>query len=568
MRRIILFLFAIYCLAGCAKIVTPVGGPKDVTPPEIVKEVPPSGQTHFTGNVIKISFNEFVTLENTMENVLVSPPLEHQPTFTLSGKTLTIKILDTLQPDRTYNFGFADCIRDFTEGNPIPYYNYAFSTGDYVDSMQLRGKVTDALTGQPVTDCFVFAYSEDIDSLPLTTRPQFVTKTRKDGSFTIKNIKSGDFKIFALKDINNNLIFDLPNESIAFADECYSSIYIPDTKNTTVTDSTSSPANVDSLKDAAPVEYPSISLQLFTEKDSTQALVKMQNKEAGKYEFFYKSSIKKLQKNFLSDTVPDYWEVLHGDTLTWYLKEPISDTLRVALTVNDTVCDTLQLTPFKGKEKAGRQRQSKPKYLSVSAKNQGELYKTILLQFGYPIRPVDEFEAMLVSKHKYSGNDTSYLKFSVPDSFVMELPLPMKVDEKVVYSLLIRDSVFQGYNGLASDTLKLDFTTKTEKDYGTLRMKYILPDNGFQYLATLSDSKGQPVAVDILSESKELTYNNLLAGNYSLKLIEDRNGNEQWDTGNYRRKLLPERIIAFEKSITIRGYWELEEVFEVKEEKR
>ena len=111
---------------------------------------------------------------------------------------------------------------------------------------------------------------------------------------------------------------------------------------------------------------------------------------------------------------------------------------------------------------------------------------------------MEEFEAMLVSKHKYSGNDTSYLKFSVPDSFVMELPLPLKVDEKVVYSLLIRDSVFQGYNGLASDTLKLDFTTKTEKDYGTLRMNYILPDNGFQYIATLTDAKGQPVAVEVL----------------------------------------------------------------------
>ncbi|MBQ4432595.1 MAG: hypothetical protein II894_00385, partial [Bacteroidales bacterium] len=158
--------------------------------------------------------------------------------------------------------------------------------------------------------------------------------------------------------------------------------------------------------------------------------------------------------------------------------------------------------------------------------------------------------------------------FSVPDSLVMELPLPLKVDEKVVYSLLIRDSVFQGYNGLASDTLKLDFTTKTEKDYGTLRMNYILPDNGFQYIATLTDAKGQPVAVDVLSESKELTYNNLLAGSYSLKLIEDRNGNGKWDTGNYRRKLLPERIIAFDKSITIRGYWELEEIFEVEDENR
>ena len=213
-----LMLLTAVLFTSCAKIVTPTGGPKDVTPPTITKESPPNGCKNFKGNTIKISFSEFVTLNNTFENVLISPPLSQQPTYLLSGKTLIIKFNDTLQSNQTYNIGFASCIQDFTEENPIPFYNYAFSTGESVDTFMLKGKVIDAQTNSAVKGCFVFAYSQDIDSLPLTTKPQYITKTLPNGSFVIKNIRPGNYKIFALKDINNNLIYDLPNEEIAFLD--------------------------------------------------------------------------------------------------------------------------------------------------------------------------------------------------------------------------------------------------------------------------------------------------------------------------------------------------------------
>ena len=218
LRKTILriLLLTTVLLTSCATIVMPTGGPKDVVPPTIAKEVPQNGCNNFKGNTIKITFNEFVTLNNTFENVLISPPLSQQPTYTLSGKTLIIKFNDTLQSNQTYNLGFANCIQDFTEENPIPFYNYAFSTGEAVDSFMLQGKVIEAQTTNAVKGCFVFAYSQDIDSLPLTTKPQYITKTQPNGAFAIKNIRPGSYKLFALKDINNNLIFDLPNEEIAF----------------------------------------------------------------------------------------------------------------------------------------------------------------------------------------------------------------------------------------------------------------------------------------------------------------------------------------------------------------
>ncbi len=558
-----LLLVTALLLTGCAKIVSPTGGPKDVTPPSITKESPQNGCNNFKGNTIKISFSEFITLNNTFENVLISPPLSQQPTYTISGKTLVIKFNDTLQSNQTYNIGFANCIQDFTEGNPIPFYNFAFSTGEAVDSFMLKGKVIDAQTNGAVKGCFVFAYSQDIDSLPLTTRPQYITKTQPNGAFAIKNIKEGNYKIFALKDINNNLIYDLPNEEIAFLDNTMEAVRMP----------VEVPQDTTSVKDSVEVvlpetteEVPETPLYLFTEEDTTQALVKLQNKELGKYEFIYKSKIHSHEVKVLSEKDYDRFEIVGHDTITWYLKEPLLDSMVVAMTVNDTVCDTLRLEPFKKASARTGQRRGKGgdhTPLAVANQNAGELYKPIALTFPYPVRPSDSIPVQIIATKKYTGNDTSYLKLSIPDIFTQSLIIDKKFEEKVPHTILIPDSVFFGYNGLTNDTIRIKFTTKTEKDYGLLRMDYHLPDNGYPFVIQLLNSKGDILQTDILHQSGAITYPNLIAGGYKIKAIEDRNGNGLWDTGNYRQKRQPERIFFFNKSLTIRGYWELEEEWTV-----
>ncbi len=554
-----LLLLTAVLLTGCAKIVTPTGGPKDVAPPTIAKESPQNGCNNFKGNTIKISFSEFFTLNNTFENVLISPPLSQQPTYTVSGKTLIIKFNDTLQSNQTYNIGFANCIQDFTEGNPIPFYNYAFSTGEAVDSFMLKGKVIDAQTNSAINGCFVFAYSQDIDSLPLTTKPQYITKTQPNGAFAIKNIRPGNYKLFALKDINNNLIFDLPNEEIAFLDNTMAAVKMP----------VEVPQDTAAVKDSIAVvlpdtmeKMPDTQLYLFMEEDTTQAFVKLQNKEIGKYEFIYKSKIHSHEVTVLSEKNYDHFEIVGRDTITWYMKEPLLDSMVVAITVNDSVCDTLRLEPFKKAGARTGQRRSKGSDhtpLVVTNQNAGELYKPIVLTFPYPVRPSDSIPVQIIATKKYTGNDTSYLKLFIPDIFTKSLIINKKFEEKVPHTILIPDSVFFGYNGLTNDTIRIKFTTKTEKDYGLLRMSYQLPNNNYPFVIQLLNSKGDVLQTDILQQSETITYPNLLAGSYKIKAIEDRNGNGVWDTGNYRKKLQPERVFNFNKAITIRGYWELEE---------
>ena len=544
----IVVIFAIL-LAGCAKIVTPTGGPKDTTPPKVVKMEPADGTVRFQSKHIRIWFDEYVTLNNPTENVLVSPPLGESPDYTIKGKSLVIKFKDTLRTNTTYNMVFSDAIKDFHEGNALDYIHYGFSTGDSLDDFMVRGNILDAKTLAPAKDFYVLLYKGDADSLPLTTLPDYVSKSLADGSFLLKNIAPGDYKIFALKDINANFRFDLPNEEIAFRDEIVTAVRaLPD-------------STADSLK----AELPAVTLLAFAGEDTVQVLARYENPAAGIYQFPYKHRFIEFSATPI-DSLLDYFEMINStrDTVTWYLKVPLQDTVQYLFNADGQI-DTVRIIPFKGKKQTGGrgrgQQQEAPK-LGVTFANAGEYHKPLALVFPYPVRPTDTFSVWVYSQQQ-DRKDTTVYRYAVPDTFLLQLPLPMNVTEKKTYSVMIPDSVFFGYNGLANDTLRTQFTTKSEKDYGTLIMNYQLPDDGKQYVATLWGND-KILQEDILTESKTITYPFLNPGTFRVSVFCDENSNGRWDPGDYHSKRQPETMYNFPQNITIRAYWDSEETFTIK----
>ena len=576
---IITLLTLPFVLGMCAKMLTPVGGPKDTTPPKLVKTQPESGSLNFSGNTFKITFDEYVVLNNPTENSIFSPPLEQTPKFTVSNKTLSVRIYDTLRPNTTYNVVFTDCIKDFTEGNPFPFFQYTFSTGATLDTFSYRGKLMDSREPEPVKNCFVFLYHDDVDSLPLTTRPDYVTKTLADGTFRFSNIAEGEYKIFALKDINKNLLFDLPNEEIAFGDTLVRATPMPSAvkaADTVVLKKTTKKKEKKKTKkentaSAAPViaDTDTISIYdefwLFTEKDTTLKLITCNNPAQGIYNIVYNNEIHDYLINFVNSqqTLPFYETICEtGDTITLYFKELPSDTLSLEIKVGERT-DTVTLMPFKTKsaKSGGRNKKSgsAPK-LSVTAQNSGELYKPFTLNFTYPLKPVENIEYQIVKKKK-RGNDTIIAQLAIPDTFITSIEIPFDKEEKVPYNISFRDSVFYAYNGLTNDSLNYNFTLHSEKDYGNLIINYNLEKVG-TYIVQLLTTNGNIVCNNTITNSQKVVYEHLTPGEYKIKVIEDRNRNGKWDTGNYRKKEQPEKIFYFKKKITIRGYWELEEDFD------
>ncbi|MEC5147634.1 Ig-like domain-containing protein [Chitinophaga sp. 212800010-3] len=200
----------------CANIVPPSGGPRDSLPPVLLQVTPGDSTLHFKSKKVSFIFDEYVELDNVNDKMIVSPTLKRIPIVTAKLHTVTMEIKDTLQPNTTYTFNFADAIRDINERNVIQDFQYVVSTGDYLDSLQVAGHLIDAENGKVDSNVAVMLYRDLSDSVVSKEKPVYYAKTKSDGSFRFKNIAPGVYKIFALKEEDRDLQYNQPSEMIAF----------------------------------------------------------------------------------------------------------------------------------------------------------------------------------------------------------------------------------------------------------------------------------------------------------------------------------------------------------------
>ena len=286
-------LFVAFLNHHCANAVAPTGGPKDTTPPVVVEAVPKNQSTNFIGKKIEITFDEFITLDNANQNVMISPPMSEKPDIKLKNKTVIVRFKEDLVPNTTYTINFGSTIKDLHEGNPFNDYVYSFSTGDHIDTLSIAGKLLNAEDKKPVEGAYVGLYAADrdnLDSLPMTTAPNYITKTDKDGNFRLNGLTNKHYLVFGLKDANANLYFDLPNESVAFLDSLVPASYpqslLPKpAMDSTMTDSLTMQVDSVVFETKTTTKFDQnafkLTLEMFTEVDSTQVLLEKKLVEEG-----------------------------------------------------------------------------------------------------------------------------------------------------------------------------------------------------------------------------------------------------------------------------------------------
>lgn len=226
MKRIFLFSFLIFIISqivvlspGCANIVPPLGGPRDSLPPRLVKSSPADSTRNFTGNKIVFTFDEFVDLQSVQENLTVSPLPRNNPNIDFRLNTITVKLKDSLEANTTYSLDFGNAIKDYNEGNILKRFTYTFSTGRYIDSLELRGKVVLAETGKTDSTLIVMLHSSPNDSAVVKEKPRYITKVESNGTFVFKNLPPKTFYVYALKDEGNTLRYFNDKQLFAFADK-------------------------------------------------------------------------------------------------------------------------------------------------------------------------------------------------------------------------------------------------------------------------------------------------------------------------------------------------------------
>lgn len=605
---IISVLLLSFVLQQCANPVMPKGGPKDEIPPSVVEAKPANRSVNFKGKTIEITFDEFVKLSNTQKEVLISPPLNKNPGYRLRGKTLQIKFEEALAPETTYTIFFGDAIGDLTENNPISGYSFVFSTGPVLDSMSIEGLVNNAYDLVPPEAAFVMLYDRapdtiPVDSLPYLLRPLYVARTDKEGHFRLANLKNMAYKIFVISDMNSNFLYDMPGEKIAFLDTLIVPIYqeppvhdsvkalsdslliLADSLNSLNRDSLEMVFQRDAISDSVlaavgdslvadsvilpPIESAlDLRLFMFAEQDSVQRLLRAELVRKGLLRFAFRYPVTEIEIEPLH-ALPDSFNLIDyytksRDTLFWYFNPAISDSLFLSVKLDTLVLDTLKLSLVEKKKQSGKRKKEeetlKVDRLSITNNAKGrriDLPAKLFLNFDEPITEVN----MRDTTWLIIDQDTIFnrLRFVKIDSVGLKFALDTLLNAESSYTIRFPDSVFFGYSGKTNDTTQINFNVPAEDQYGHLYVDFAIPDSSKQYIVQLMNEKEIVLKQLVVTASQRMHFPYLLPVKYLIKIIEDRNFNRRWDTGDYLKNQQPERVNYFPKEIEIRANWDVEE---------
>ncbi|WP_164905224.1 Ig-like domain-containing domain [Aequorivita ciconiae] len=532
----IAFLFLL-SFVDCAKKGTPSGGPRDTIPPIIVRSTPENYSTYFSGDEIEIRFNEYIKLKEIDKQLVISPPMKYKPLITplSTSKILKIKILDTLKPNTTYSFNFGKSIVDNNEGNPYEYYKYVFSTGSYIDSLTVSGNVKDALLITPEIPTTVVLYEANEtykDSLIFSEKPTYVTVTQDStGFFELTNLKEGKYFLLALKEKNNDYIFQPNTDKIGFVE---GAITVP-------TDST-------------------YSLTLFKENPSYKLT---RPSQAGKNHivFGYEGNDEDPQIEILSQTPDDYTTKIYKDdkrdTLNYWFKPVIETDSLVFRVSNKSTVDTVTV----------RMKELYADSLKISAVKSGtlKLNDTFKLRSNIPIIDYD------TEKFQVMKRDSSFLEPSmklVSKYNWVEMYFPKEEDQ--TYTIKVFPGAFTDFFEHTNDTLQYKINTQSSGEYGTLNLT-LLNVSRFPIIVQMVNSKFNVVSqeylpdmTDSVSDKSVVFFDELSPDKYYIRIIYDDNENRKWDTGNFLERRPPEQVIYYPSVIEVRANWSLNETFILK----
>lgn len=540
---------------SCAITQAPGGGPKDTKPPMFTAADPANNSVNFSGKKITLTFSEYVKLKNLDKFLLISPPLNQLPDIREGGKTLTIRIKDTLRANTTYKFYMGDAIVDITEGNPLRNFSYAFSTGTVIDSLSLSGKVTNAFTLEPQKDLFVLLYSKTEDSVPYLERPVYVTRTYDNGNFVFTNLASGKYRLLALKDVNGDYVYSPGAEDIAFADSLaepeYSEISAPDSLGkVTLTGGENRP----------------VELMLFNEPDSTQRLLKGGMAGKNQFQFTYRYPLKNLDIKPLNDDSTRNWCIKEfsakNDTIRGWLIPPVTDTLRLRVVADNNRVDTLIFaTEIKSKENTRNKNVPERSNLTFTASTSGSRYLELNRPFIFTASmPVASLDSSMIRIINTTSHDTlKPLLVQALDSIGRKTMIKHAWVEGADYQVMLPKGTVTDIYGETNDSLTFGFKVRLKEEYGLIRIKLSGNTHPESMIFQLLTEKGVVVAEKQNVKGDVVLFDYLLPGKYRVKAIVDENHNGRWDTGSLIRRKQPEKAMMHPKVMDVRGNWELEE---------
>ena len=527
-------------LVSCARVGSPVGGLKDSIAPKMVGSNIDSPNINVSQNLkeLRIDFDEYVTLNQVQKNLIISPPIKKikkiLPT-SLANKYVLIQWEDTLQANTTYNFNFGNSIKDNNEGNVLPYYNFAFSTGEKIDDLYISGEVKKKLSlttsenstssSSTAKNLVVGLYKES-DSIKFNEKPYYITVADTDGYFELNYLSPGNYRLLAFEDVNENSIFDTGTESVGFL------------KDSLSLQQSISNLNIDLFPSKIPFKYletkenPGGALMLFQgNPDKTDVL--SLNENLKNYKTTHKTRSDSVFVWF--DAKTDNLGIEKSEQLKFSYDTGIKqDTVSVFYRMNQK--NEMQLSNSKGNLLA-------PK-------------SSFEINSNYIVNNIETTNWTLVSD---SISQPFTAKISEKNPFKIVIDSEFKEGKK--YSLTVAKESVLSYFDKNLKAYRFDFEADKSENFGniTLQLSNIPKE---KFWVQLLDSKGSVMYSQFVQKSI-VRFDVVKPETYIVRILVDNNENGFWDSSDFANGIFAEDVYNFDKKITARPLWDVVEPWDL-----
>ncbi len=529
--RYISFLL-VFLMLSCAKRGSITGGLKDTLAPVLKYSSPKNMSTNFEGDEIILGFDEYVKLKNLNKQLIISPPMKHEPLIlpTTASKVITIKIKDTLQPNTTYSFNFGQSIADNNEGNAINQFKYIFSTGPYIDSLSISGQIKDAY--EKNVDNFVSVMLYEVndtfkDSVIYKQSPRYITNTLDSlRTFKLENLKAGKYLLVALKDKGGNNRYNPKDDKIGFLKHY---ITVP---NDTVFELELF-KEVLPLKAFKPIQASGNRLYLPYEgkqdfKTSKPKIVLKHGDEV------LETIVTAFPKK---DSLQVWYKPLKADSLSMEVSRDTYNK-RFSFKVKDIKKDTLNIKAVQNGVINFRDR--------------------FTLESATPLVKFDKSKIRLVNKDSVAVDFTTEY-----DEFEQKLYVDFKKEPVDKYNVTFFPGALTDFYEKTNDTLAYKLTTKEHADYGNLVLN-LRNVKRFPIIVEITNKKGDVVLASAYSEGNtKITFDLLQPEAFTLRITYDDNKNKRYDAGSFLNKTYSEEVFYYQKEVDVRTNWDVDETIDL-----
>ena len=534
LHKQLLILLLLLLLFGCAKKGNPTGGYKDTIPPLMINASPKNKTTLFKSEKIVLTFDEYFKLNDLNQQLIISPPIAEdkytiEPQSSISKK-IKIEFTDSLSLAKktTYTFNFGSSIQDNNESNKLPFFSYTLSTGEIIDSLFLKGKVSDAYEAESEKFVSLYLYPIDSthnDSTIYLKKPFYVASTLDTILYRFENLRKDNYQIIAMKDYGQNYLYDQGIDKIGFIDK---EILLPG----------------DSI----------YNFKIF--KEQSHFFWDLPKYINDHHIIFGYYGVPEENPIELITPVPDGFESFTTkergkDTLNFWFPEIEADSLQFALKTKDSTYN-INIKFYK------------PTLDSLVIKPVQDRFLNLndTLKFMSSL-PITELNREFID---VNNKDSIKLPFELildKNKDYFQLYFDLEPNDK--YSISILPNAFKDLWGATNDTINLLLNTRAFDYYGEVNLKLNWEIKEQDFILEIMNLENKVIRRVLKRNSLDIYNFKLLEpSNYRARIILDNNKNGKWDTGNYLKKIQPERVIYFNDTIEVRANWEMNETFILK----